>query len=67
MPIISIASASAVGDLVTVNATVDGQSVVVTCWLSHLNTLPTKAAKLTYLKGLVQQANPVSVDLALSG
>ena len=67
MPVIAIVSASAVGDLVTVNATVDGQPVTVTCWLSHLTTLPTRAAKLTYLKGLVQAANPTPVDLALSG
>ena len=66
-PVITITSASRVGDLVTVNATADGQPVTVTCWFSHLTTLPTLAAKLTYLKGLVQQANPAPVDLAISG
>jgi hypothetical protein len=44
------------GDRVTVSALVDGQRHTAECWLSHLNTLATKAAKQNYLAGLLKAA-----------
>jgi hypothetical protein len=44
------------GDRVTVSALVDGQRVSVDCWLSHLQSLPTKAARQNYLAGLLKAA-----------
>jgi hypothetical protein len=59
------------GDLVTVTGTVDGVPVTVTCWLSHLNTLPGKAGKQQYLAGLLRAARdaqapapPLGVDVS---
>jgi hypothetical protein len=44
------------GDRVTVSALVDGQRYEVGCWLSHLQSLPTKAARQAYLAGLLKAA-----------
>ena len=59
-------SAIIVGDDVAVSGTVDGVAVTVHCWLSHLNTLGTKAAKAAYVAGLMKTAAvaPSTVDLA---
>jgi hypothetical protein len=62
----TVASAQISGDDVVVSGTVDGVPVTVHCWLSHLNTLVGKAAKATYVAGLMKTAAaaPSTVDLA---
>lgn len=56
------------GDDVTISGTVDGVPVTVHCWLSHLNTLSTKAAKAAYVAGLMKAAvPPASVTVDLTG
>lgn len=42
------------GDTVTVSALVDGQRVVVQCWASALQQLPNKAARQSYVAGLLK-------------
>ena len=49
MPQVTILRAQTVGDAVTVTGTVDGVPAQVQVWKSHLNTLSTKAARVTYV------------------
>ena len=58
------------GDSVTVTATADGKSYTVTCWLSHMQTLPGKAAKRAYVASLIKAAadrDAAKAALDLSG
>ena len=59
-------SATVNGDDVTISGTVDGVAVSVHCWLSHLNTFGSKAAKGVYVAALMKAAAqaPSTVDLS---
>jgi hypothetical protein len=67
MATVTIVRAVRTGDLVTATGTVDGKPYTVNCWLSHLNTLPNRAAKVAYVAGLLKdvadQQTPPEVDL----
>ena len=65
---IQIQSAVVVDDAVTVTGTVDGQSVTVQVWKSHLDTFVAPGAKRLYVAQQLLNALPSSpVDLGLSG
>ena len=49
MAVIDILQATVDGDAVAVTGTVDGKPYATQVWLSHLNTLGTKAARRAYV------------------
>ncbi len=62
-----LSDATVVGDVVTCSGTVDGQPSTVTVWLSHLTSLPTFAAKRTYIAAQLKATVPASSTLGLTG
>jgi hypothetical protein len=48
--------ATVIGDAVTITGTVNGKTYTVNAWLSHINSLANKAAKRTYVAGLLNAA-----------
>jgi hypothetical protein len=70
MALVVIPSAASViidVDGVTVTGTVDGVPVMVRCDRAALDLLPTRAAKATYLAGLMKAAAAPRTALDLSG
>lgn len=64
---IVVTSASLSGDQVTVAGTVDGVPVSVQCWQSQLAGLANKAARQTYVGGLMKAvAQPAVTDVSTS-
>lgn len=53
---VQLTTGSVDGDLVTFAGTVDGKPFTAQCWKSHLDSLPNKAAKATYVAGLLKAA-----------
>lgn len=59
--------AEVLGDAVTVTGTVDGVSVTVTVWKSHLDTLPDKAAMVQYCAERLKEAATLPTEMDVKG
>lgn len=67
MAVIDNLSAKVSGDDVVISGTVDGVPVEGHVWLSHLNTLSTKAAKRAYVAAELKKLVPVVSTVDLTG
>lgn len=64
---LKITRAEIIDDTVVVTGTVDGVEKTISVWKSHLDTLPTKAAKVVYVAAQFKAATPpppTTIDLS---